>query len=86
MGVFAHPHIIIMLRDMEKMIYVKDCILTLQVSHFNVLVNVSNTVGWQKVWDLTLDFGPACIQSIRNLVRVLSADLLRSRSLTLPCV
>ena len=34
------------LRDMEKTIYVKDHILTLQVSHFNVLVDVSNTVGW----------------------------------------
>ena len=35
------------LRDMEKTIYVKYRILTLQkVSHFNVLVDVSNTVGY----------------------------------------
>ena len=51
----------------------KDRILTLQkVSHFNVLVDVSNTVGWRNVWGLALDFGPACIQSTRNLVRVLT--------------
>ena len=57
--------------------YVKDCILTLQkTSHFNVLVDVSNTVGWREVWDLALDFGSAYIQSIRNLVTSLTADVL----------
>jgi len=36
----------------------------------SIVVEVERAVGWPRLWDLSLDHGPKCINSLRNLVRV----------------
>ena len=36
----------------------------------SIVVDVERAVGWPHLWDLALDYGPKCVDDLRNLVRV----------------
>ena len=36
----------------------------------SIVVEVERVVGWPRLWDLALDYGPKCVDGLRNLVRV----------------
>ena len=38
----------------------------------SIVVEVERAVGWPRLWDLALDHGPKCVDSLRNLVRVVA--------------
>ena len=37
-----------------------------------IIADVERTIGWPKLWDLALDYGPRCVDELRNLVRILT--------------
>ena len=38
----------------------------------SIVVEVERAVGWPRLWDLALDYGPKCVDGLRNLVRVVA--------------
>ncbi len=38
----------------------------------STVVEVERAIGWPRLWDLALDYGPKCIDGLRNLVRVIT--------------
>ena len=36
----------------------------------SIVVEVERAVGWPRLWDLALEYGPKCVDGLRNLVRV----------------
>ena len=59
-------HVII--KEMEKAVH-KDLALQLQsASEYKHLCKITNSVGWKKLWDHTLDHGEACVTALKNLV------------------
>ena len=37
-----------------------------------IINEVERNVGWPKLWDLALDYGPRCVDGLKNLVRILT--------------
>ena len=38
----------------------------------STVVEVERAVGWPRLWELALDYGPKCVDGLRNLVRVVA--------------
>ena len=36
----------------------------------SIIVEVERAVGWPRLWDLALDYGPKCVDGLKHLVRV----------------
>ena len=61
------------LKEAEDYIVKEDKALQLnKASKFCHLNAIADSVGWRKLWDLALDHGPSGIQSVKNLVRIIS--------------
>ena len=61
------------LKEAEDHIVREDRALQLQkTSQFSHLNAIAESVGWRKLWDQTLDHGPSCVKSVKNLVRIIS--------------
>ena len=64
-------HVII--KEMEKAVHKEDLALQLQsASEYKYLCKITNSVGWKKLWDHTLDHGEACVTALKNLVRIVT--------------
>ena len=37
----------------------------------SIVVEVERAVDWPRLWDLALDYGPKCVNGLKNLVRVI---------------
>ena len=61
------------LKEAEDYIVKEDKALQLKkASKFCHLTAIADSVGWRKLWDLALDHEPSGIQSVKNLVRIIS--------------
>ena len=38
----------------------------------SIIVEVERAVGWPRLWDLALDYGPKCVDGLKHLVRVVT--------------
>ena len=75
--VSAHAHSYqdrhVIIKEMEKAVHKEDLALQLQsASEYKHLYKITNSVGWKKLWDHTLDHGEACVTALKNLVRIVS--------------
>ena len=43
-----------------------------KVSKYQHLHKIAECVGWKKVWDQALDYGPSATKSMKNIVRVIT--------------
>lgn len=61
------------IKEAEDHISKEDKVIQLQkASKFCHLIAIAESVGWRKLWDLSLDHGPSTVKSVRNLVRIIS--------------
>ena len=61
-------------RKAQEYIIKKDqALLMAKVSdNYQHLYKIAECVGWKKLWDQALDYGPSVIKSLKNLVRVIA--------------
>ena len=63
----------VIIKEMEKAVHKEDLALQLQsASEYKHLCKITNSVGWKKLWDHTLDHGEACVTALKNLVRIVN--------------
>ena len=61
------------IEEAERTITKKDrALLSNQGSKYYYLHLIAESIGWRRLWDLTLDYGPSAITSMKNFVRVLT--------------
>ena len=61
------------IRNAKKFINKKDQMLLLQkASKYQFIHKIAECVGWKKLWDHALDYGPSVNKAMKNLVRVIS--------------
>ena len=67
---YPHP------QEIKGKIQSRDCELRLAIHADRVdvaiIADVERTISWPKLWDLALDYGPRCVDGLRNLVRILT--------------
>ena len=61
-----------LVKELEKSISQKDFALQVKKAskHHQHLCNIAVSVGWEKLWDHSLDHGITCVTSLKNLVRI----------------
>ena len=47
-------------------------LLLIKSSKSPYLCSIAESVGWKKLWDLTLDYGQSVVKGVRNLGRIIA--------------